>query len=88
MIGDPEGRTTQTNYGTVIMIDVFPSQKITPQQALLQATEELETMEHIAIVYMTKDELHPRLTCSSMQPVDMNFLGLALQNYSLRYLKE
>jgi len=70
------------------MIDIFPSDKITPQQALLQADEEMGEMDCVAIVYMVKDELHPRLTCSSMQPVDMNFLGLALQNYSLRYLKE
>ena len=70
------------------MIDVFPSDKITPQQALLQATEELDEMDCVAIVYLTKGGDCPRLTCSSMNPVDVNFLGFALQNYSLRYLKE
>ena len=70
------------------MVDIFPSDKISPQQALLQADEEMPEMSCVAIVYLVKDELHPRLTCSSMQPVDMNFLGLALQQYSLRYLKE
>ena len=70
------------------MVDVFPSDKISPQQAFLQAEAEIGTMQHVAIVYMVKDELHPRLTCSTMMPVDMSFLGLSLQNYSLKYLKE
>jgi len=70
------------------VIDVFASDKITPQQAFLQAEEEMDDMECVAIVYLTKDGDSPRLTCSSMNPVDINFLGFALQNYSLRYLKE
>ena len=70
------------------MVDVFPSDKISPQQAFLQAEAEIGTMQHVAIVYMVKDELHPRLTCSTMMPVDMSFLGFALQNHSLRYLKD
>jgi hypothetical protein len=70
------------------MIDVFPSEKITPQQALLQAQDQEEDMECVAIVYLSKGEDCPKLTCSSMNPVDINFLGFALQNYSLRYLKE
>ena len=70
------------------MVDVFPSSKITPQQALLQAQEEVDSMEAVAIVYLVKDQDSPRLTCSSMNPIDINFLGFALQNYSLRYLKE
>ena len=70
------------------MIDVFPSDKITPQQALLQAEDDIEAMECVAIVYIKEGEDTPRLTCSSMNPVDINFLGFALQNYSLRFLKE
>ena len=70
------------------MIDVFPSDKITPQQALLQAQDQEEDMDCVAIVYLSKGEDCPKLTCSSMNPVDINFLGFALQNYSLRYLKE
>lgn len=70
------------------MIDIFPSERASPRQALLQADLECEEMAHVAIVYMRKGELHPRLTCSSMQPTDMNFLGVALQHYSLRYLED
>lgn len=68
-------------------IETFPSNRVTPQQALLTAGN-VEDMEHVAIVYMVKGEETPRLTCSDMQPVDMNFLGTALQHYSMRYLNE
>jgi len=71
-----------------VATSVFPSERISPQQALLQAQEEVEEMEHVAIVYMRKGELTPRLTCSSMYPMDMNFLGVAVQQYSLKYLDE
>ena len=66
----------------------FPSKKKSPQQAILEVESDISEMESVAIVYIRKGELHPRLTCSSMLPVDMNFLGLALSQYSLRYLKE
>ena len=70
------------------MIDVFPSDKITPQQSMLQAEEELDSMDLVAIIYIRKGELHPRLTCSSMTPSDMNFLATALEHYSMKYLLE
>ncbi len=69
-------------------VEIFPSDKLSPQQAFLQADDELDEMEHVAIIYMRKGEDVPRLTCSSMQPVDMNFLGAALQHYSMRYMRE
>ena len=69
-------------------VTAFPSDNTTPQQALLQAEEELGTMDHVAVVYMLEGEDVPRLTCSSMHPVDLNFLGTALQHYSMRYLRE
>ena len=68
-------------------VEPFPSLVKTPQQALLQATKEVDNIDQIAIIYMRKGEDSPRLTCSTMQPVDMNFLGFALQNYSLSYLE-
>ncbi|GAG06794.1 unnamed protein product [marine sediment metagenome] len=70
------------------MVDIFPSETMSPQQALLQVEDEIDDMDHVAIVWMRKGELHPRFTCSTMMPVDLNFLGLSLQNHSLRYLKE
>jgi len=69
-------------------VTIFPSDKSTPQQVLLAVEEILGDIDHMAIVYMPKGEIHPRLTCSSMLPVDMNFLGLALQNYSMKYLQD
>jgi len=70
------------------MVDVFPSDKCSPQQALLQADEDVDKMEHVAIVYLRKGEIHPRLTCSTMLPTDMNFLGTALSHYSMIYMKD
>jgi len=72
------------------MIEVFPSNNITPQQALLQLGEDVDVgnIDQVAIVYIRKGENAPRLTCSSMSPSDMNFLGFALQHYSLQYLNE
>jgi len=69
-------------------VTVFPSDKSSPQQVLLAVGEILDDIDHLAVVYMPKGAIHPRLTCSSMLPVDMNFLGLALQNYSMKYLKD
>jgi len=62
----------------------FPSENMTPRQALLWAEKEADNMEQVAIVYMIEGENHPKLTVSSMQPVDMMFLGTALQHYSMR----
>ena len=68
-------------------VEAFPSLLKTPQQALLQATAEVDDIDQIAIIYMRKGEDSPRLTCSTMQPVDMNYLGFALQHYSVGYLE-
>ena len=70
------------------MIDVLNTGKWTPQQCLLEAVSQEDTMEMCVVVYMVKGEDCPRLTCSSMCPSDMNFLGFALQSYSLRSMKE
>ena len=69
-------------------IKVFPSDKSTPQQTLLKATEVVGEMDHVAVIYIPKGKIHPFLYCSSMLPVDMNFLGAALQNYSLSYMED
>jgi len=69
-------------------VKVFPSDTSTPQQTLLSVEDIIDDIDHLAIVYMPKGAIHPRLCCSSMLPVDMNFLGLALQNYSMKYLKD
>ena len=68
-------------------VSAFPSSVKTPYQALLQVQEEVDDIDQVAIIYIRKGEDSPRLTCSTMQPVDMNFLGFALQNYSLSYLE-
>ncbi len=41
-------------------------------------------------IWMEKDCLNgtPHLTCSSMSPSDMNFLGFALQEHSLSHMKD
>ena len=70
------------------MINVFPSDILSPQQALLQAEEELENMEYVAIVYTLKGEDLPRLTCSSQSPMELSFLGTAIQHYALGHLRE
>lgn len=62
----------------------FPSKKMTPEQALLHAQKDSEDMEYVAIAYILKGEDHPRLTCSSMQPIDVHFLGTAVQNYAMK----
>ena len=70
-------------------VELFPSDKITPHQAIIQLNDDIEVgeIDQIAIVYIRKGEYNPRLTCSSMTPSDMNFLGFALQNHSLKYLE-
>ena len=72
------------------MIDVLNTGKWTPQQALLEAQGIHDEMDHVAIVYMRKGDLKgtPHLTCSSMSPSDMNFLGFALQEHSLAHMKD
>jgi hypothetical protein len=70
-----------------VSVSAFPSNVKTPCQALLQVQEDVDDIDQVAIIYIRKGEDSPRLTCSTMQPVDMNFLGFALQNYSLSYLE-
>lgn len=69
------------------MVDVLPTGKWNPSQALYEALNEADEMEHVAIVYMRRGDIVPRLTCSSMLPVDMNFLGTALQHYSMSFFE-
>ena len=70
------------------MVSVLPTDKQSPQQVLLNAENELDDIEQIAVVYIRKGEQSPRLTCSSMSPSDLNFLGAALQHYSMKFLVE
>ena len=65
----------------------FPSKNMTPRQSLLEATKAVDDMDQVAIVYILKGEAHPRLTTSAMMPVDINFLGVALQHYSMREIE-
>ena len=70
------------------MVEVLKTGKWTPEQALLHAQSTQDDMDHVAIVYMRKDEDVPRLIHSNMQPVDLNFLGLAVQLHSMKFIKE
>jgi len=70
------------------MVDVLDTGEWSPTQALLKAMGDKENMEFVAIAYIRKDESFPRLTCSSMKPIEMNFLGFALQSYALDTMKE
>ncbi len=70
------------------MVDVLDTGTWNPVQALLIAQKEEIGMRCVAIAYMNNDEDFPRLTCSSMKPTDMYFLGGALQHYALEAMKE
>ncbi len=72
------------------MVDVLNTGKWSPIQAILEAEKITDEMEHVAIIWMEKGDLDgtPHLTCSSMRPVDMNFLGFALQEHSLTHMKD
>ena len=70
------------------MVDVLDTGTWSPSQAILQGQSCQNDMELVAICYINKGETFPRITCSSMKPTDLNFLGFALQQYSLEYLKE
>ena len=64
--------------------------KWSPEQAIREAKGIQDEMAHVAIIWMEKGDLNgtPHLTCSSMRPVDMNFLGFALQEHSLSHMKD
>ena len=70
------------------MVDVLNTKSWSPDQAILQAQGIQEDMKCVAIAYMQKGEEFPRLTCSSMKPVDMYFLGGALQQYALETMRD
>ena len=72
------------------MVDVLNTGKWSPMQAILEAQGISDEMAHVAIIWMKKGDLDgtPHLTCSTMRPVDMNFLGFALQEHSLSHMKD
>ncbi len=69
-------------------VEVFPSERSTPQQVFLEVEDEISKMEHVAIVYMRRGEVNPRLYCSSMLPRDLHFLGAGLQRHAFKDLKD
>ncbi len=69
------------------MIDVLNTGKWSPAQALLEAQNIQDEMSQCAIVFIEKDEDIPRLIYSSMKPVDMYFLGGAVQIHSLKFMR-
>lgn len=64
------------------MVDILPTGKWSPTQAVLQAKELMEDMDQCVILYMEKGEDMPRVIASSMTPCDMHFFGFALQTYA------
>jgi len=69
------------------MVDVLNTGTWSPAQALLEA-QSVEDMEHVVIAYLIKGEDAPRLTCSSMKPDKIHFLGSCVQHYALGQLTE
>ena len=72
------------------MVEVLNTGKWNPEMALLEAQNIQDEMSHVAIIWMEKGDLDgtPHLTCSTMRPVDMNFLGFALQQHSLKAMTD
>ncbi len=70
------------------MVDVLDTGKWTPQQALLQAEGDVDDMTQCVVLYMKKGEETPRVTASSMGPVDLHFFGFALQTFACERMKE
>ena len=70
------------------MVDVLNTGKWSPQQAILEAQNIHDEIEHCAIVFSRKGEDHPRLIYSDMKPVDLSFLGLAVQLHSMKFMKD
>ncbi len=72
------------------MVKVLNTGKWTPEMALLEAQNCQDEMNHVAIIWLKKGDLDgtPHLTCSTMRPVDMNFLGFALQQHSLKHMTD
>lgn len=69
-------------------VDVLDTAKWSPHQALLKALDYVDDMEFVAVTYMEKSGGVPHLVLSTMSPADMNFLGFALQNYSVSFMKD
>ncbi len=70
------------------MVDVLNTPQWSPSQALLAALDHCDDMEFVAVAYVKKKGGVPHLTLSSMSPADMNFLGFALQTYSVESMKD
>ena len=47
------------------MVEVLNTGKWNPQQCLLEATKAVEKMDLCAVIYIQKDEMHPRVTTST-----------------------
>ena len=70
------------------MVDVLDTGTWNPSQAILQAQGGQDDMRVCAIAYIEEGEEMPRLTCSSMKPIELHLLGVALQQYALESMKE
>jgi hypothetical protein len=55
--------------------------KWTPVQALTQLLND-EEIAVCAVIYRRKGEFSPRVTCSSMNPMEVYFFGGALQEFA------
>ena len=65
------------------MVDVLDTGEWTPQQALLQAMNEQDDIECVAIVYMKKKADKPIVVLSSMDIPQITYFGFALQSMAL-----
>ena len=68
-------------------IDVLDTGTWTPQQAILQVTNDIPNITKCVVLYMQKGEEVPRVTASSMDAVDLHFFGFALQTFALRKME-
>jgi len=69
-------------------IEVMDTDKRSPQQTLLKSMDFVEEMDHVIVAYVPKGKDHIVMYCSTMKPVDMNFIGFALQNHSLSFMED
>ena len=70
------------------MVDVLDTGEWNPQQALLKAMSYEDEIDFCAIAYIRKGADTPSLLYSTMSPIDMHFLGLAMQIHALKHMKE
>jgi hypothetical protein len=59
-------------------VEILQVGGLTPKQALLDALNDVENIEMVAITYMRRDDDYPFVTASEMRPVDLHFMGFAL----------